>query len=72
MMWQSKKALDVRDPGAREAYCVEVECRINWRPIGAFHLFAVDIEEVGYFGSDQGVHDVKSWRPPADRQSVPG
>jgi hypothetical protein len=38
MMWQSKKALDVRDPGAREAYCVEVERRVNWRPMGDFHL----------------------------------
>ena len=64
-------ALDVTDPDAREAYCVEVERRIHWRPEGDFHLFAVDIEEVGYFRSQQGVHDVKTWRPPPDDPSVP-
>ncbi len=94
MMWESKKALDLRrDPrcvvhsvvrdkagtegdvkvygtavdvaGAeeRERYCRALEARIGWRPDGDFHLFAVEITEVGYFVVAAGGHETRTWRP---------
>jgi hypothetical protein len=56
-------ARDVVDPGRRERYGVALEAAIGWRPEGDFHLFAVDITEVGYFAVADGGHDVRAWRP---------
>ena len=47
----------------RERYCTALEQAIGWRPEGDFHLFAVDLTEVGYFAVVGGAHDVRSWRP---------
>ena len=54
---------DVHDPDERERYGVALEAAIGWRPDGDFHLFAVDITEVGYFAVVDGGHDVRTWRP---------
>ncbi|MGP0107465.1 MAG: hypothetical protein ACLPR9_01110 [Acidimicrobiales bacterium] len=43
------RAVPVDDAGTRERYCRALEARIGWKPEGDFHLFAVDITEVGYF-----------------------
>ncbi len=94
MMWQSKKALDLRrdprcvvhsatddkagtdgdvkvygrarevdDPGVRRRYGEALEAKIGWRPEGdEWHLFVVDVVEVGYFAVRDGGHDVRTWR----------
>jgi pyridoxamine 5'-phosphate oxidase-like protein len=48
------RAVDVRDAGLRTRYADELEAKINWRPSGPFHLFAVDVQSAGYivFGKD--------------------
>jgi len=57
------RALDVTAPEEREHYCEQLERRIGWRPEGEFHLFSIEITEVGYFRSNEGEHDVRTWRP---------
>ena len=54
---------DIDDPAVREEYGAALEAAIGWRPDGDFHLFAVDITEVGYFAVVDGGHDVRTWRP---------
>jgi hypothetical protein len=94
MMWQSRKALDLRrdprcvvhsvvtskdgtegdvkvygraieraDPEERSRYGAALFDRIGWRPPGDFHLFSVDIEEVGYFRVEGTGHRVGHWCP---------
>ncbi len=57
------RALAVEAPDQKERYCVALEARIGWRPEGYFHLFAVDITEVGYFVVADGGHRTRTWRP---------
>jgi hypothetical protein len=59
------RAVDVADPAERERYAVALEAQIGWRPSGDFHLFRVDITEVGYFAVVGDGHDVRTWVPPA-------
>ncbi len=59
------RAVDVVDPGRRERYGAALEARIGWRPEGDFHLFAVDITEVGYFVVAAGGHETRTWRAPS-------
>jgi hypothetical protein len=54
---------DVVDPVERERYGVALEGAIGWRPDGDFHLFAVDVTEVGFFRVVDGGHDARTWRP---------
>jgi hypothetical protein len=56
------RGVDIVDPAVRECYCSALFDKIGWRPDGAFHLFALDITEVGYFCSVDGGHDVRVWR----------
>ena len=37
------------DERRRDRYGAALFARIGWRPTGDFHLFVVDIDEVGYF-----------------------
>jgi hypothetical protein len=48
----------------RERYCRALEARIGWRPEGEFHLFTVDITEVGYFAVAEGNHHTRTWKAP--------
>jgi hypothetical protein len=57
------EARDVGDPDERDRYCSALEAAIGWRPEGDFHLFAVEVTEVGYFAVVDGAHDVRSWHP---------
>ena len=57
------RAVDVTDAAERERYGVALEAAIGWRPDGPFHLFALDLTEVGYFAAVDGAHDVRTWRP---------
>jgi hypothetical protein len=58
------RAEPVADPAEREAYGVALEAAIGWRPSGdEWHLFSVDITEVGYFCVVGGVHDTRHWAP---------
>jgi hypothetical protein len=57
------EAREVDEADERERYCTALEQAIGWRPEGDFHLFAVDVTEVGYFAVVDGAHDVRSWRP---------
>jgi hypothetical protein len=40
------RAVPVEDPHKRNRYCEVIEERIQWRPEGDFHLFAIDIDRV--------------------------
>jgi Pyridoxamine 5'-phosphate oxidase len=58
------RAVDVRDPAEREAYCVALEGKIGWRPPDdRFHLFKVDVSEVGWFRAAGEKHETQAWRP---------
>jgi hypothetical protein len=68
-------AVEVTDPDERDRYGVALEAAIGWRPTGDFHLFTVDIDEVGYIRVDGATHRVWHWRPGQDLgplQSRPG
>lgn len=56
------RAVAVEDPGERERYCRALEARIGWRPEGDFHLFAVDVVDVGYFVVAEGGHEIRTWK----------
>lgn len=56
-------ARDIADPGERAHYAAALEAAIGWRPEGEFHLFALDLTEVGYFAAVDSGHDVRTWRP---------
>jgi hypothetical protein len=59
------RAVDVADADERERYCQALEARIGWRPESdEFHLFAVDITEVGYFVVAGGGHETRTWLAP--------
>jgi hypothetical protein len=58
------RARDITDATERERYCVELEAHIGWRPSGEdYHLFGIDITEVGYFAVVGEDHDVRTWIP---------
>jgi len=57
------RARPVTDAASRDRYGEALEARTGWRPEGDFHLFAVDVAEVGYFAVRDGSHDVRTWRP---------
>ncbi len=57
------RAVEVTGADERDRYGVALFDRIGWRPPGDFHLFALDIEEVGYFRVERSVHRVWHWRP---------
>lgn len=57
------RAWDVREPGARERYGVALEEAIGWRPEGDFHLFALDVDQLGWMrNEDKGIR-LETWRP---------
>jgi hypothetical protein len=58
------RALDIADADERGRYCRALEARIGWRPDGDFHLFAVDITEVGYFVVAGEGHETRTWTAP--------
>jgi hypothetical protein len=57
------RGVEVTDVDQRDRYGVALFDRIGWRPTGDFHLFDVDIGEVGYFRVEGSVHRVWHWRP---------
>jgi len=57
------RGVETSDPAERDRYGAALFARIGWRPAGDFHLFVVDIEEVGYFRVEGSVHRVWHWRP---------
>jgi Pyridoxamine 5'-phosphate oxidase len=57
------RAVEVSDGTERERYCTALEARIGWRPDGDFHLFCVDITEVGFFAAVGDGHESRTWRP---------
>lgn len=57
------RGVEIADPDQRQRYGAALFDKIGWRPSGDFHLFAVDIEEVGYIRVEGSVHRVWHWRP---------
>jgi hypothetical protein len=47
----------------RDRYGAALYARIGWRPTGDFHLFTLDIDEVGYFKVEGADHRFWHWRP---------
>ena len=59
------QAQAVGDADVKERYAQALEAKIGWRPEGEeWHLFAIDVLEVGYFAVREGGHDVRTWRSP--------
>ena len=58
------RARDVQDPDRRRALEDAQFAKINWRPTGPYHAFAVDIERAGFisFGTDRRM---TRWSPAA-------
>jgi hypothetical protein len=56
------RALDVTDPDERERYGQVLQEQIGWRPEGDFHLFALDIDQVGYVRFEGGEQITWRWR----------
>jgi hypothetical protein len=57
-------ARDVADPDEREGYCRALQAKIGWRPENdEFHLFAIEVTEVGWFRVADGAHETEAWRP---------
>jgi hypothetical protein len=57
------RAIVIDDADAIERYCRALFEKINWRPDGQFHLFALDIEEATFLRYlDNGDQVVKRWR----------
>ncbi|MBI1885899.1 MAG: pyridoxamine 5'-phosphate oxidase family protein [Chloroflexi bacterium] len=58
------QAREVQDPEVVKRYCQALLEKINWRPDGPFHLFAVEIERATFIQYQQnGDQLVKEWRP---------
>jgi hypothetical protein len=57
------RAVEISDGDERDRYGAGLFALIGWRPSGDFHLFAVDIEEVGYVRVEGAMHRVWHWRP---------
>lgn len=57
------RAVEISNSEERDRYGAALYDRIGWRPSGDFHLFAVDIDEVGYFRVESQMHRVWHWRP---------
>ncbi|HXQ43559.1 MAG TPA: pyridoxamine 5'-phosphate oxidase family protein [Acidimicrobiales bacterium] len=57
------RGVEITDAPERDRYGVALFDRIGWRPTGDFHLFVVDVEEVGYFRVEGTTHRVWHWRP---------
>lgn len=57
-------ARSITDAAMRNRYGEALLARTGWRPEGDFHLFAVDVAEVGYFAVREGGHDVRTWQAP--------
>jgi hypothetical protein len=57
------RATEILDPDERDRYGVALFALIGWRPTGDFHLFTLDIDEVGYFRVEGNAHRVWHWRP---------
>ncbi len=57
------RAVETTDPDERDRYGAALFARIGWRPPGDFHLFLVEVEEVGYVRVEGSAHRVWHWRP---------
>jgi hypothetical protein len=58
-------ARDVPEPGRRDKYGDVLEAQINWRPSEPYHLFTLDVTEVGYCKFGAGKQVIRRWRPGA-------
>jgi hypothetical protein len=56
-------ARDVPERARRETYCDTLEKQIGWRPTEPFHIFTLDITEVGYCKFGEGKQTIRRWRP---------
>ena len=58
------RAVEVRDPETRRRYCEALFAKIGWRPQEPeFHVFALDVESVGYVVFEDGKISRKTWSP---------
>jgi hypothetical protein len=56
------RAIAVTNPTERERYCQVLQAKIGWRPQGDFHLFAVDVTQVGFVRFGGGEQLTQRWR----------
>ena len=55
------RAVDVQDPHRRDRYGQVIFERIQWRPEGDFHLFAIDIDSAVHIQYQDEQKMVQSW-----------
>lgn len=56
-------AHDVPEPERRTRYGDTLEQQLDWRPTEPYHLFTLDITQVGYCRFDGEVQVIRRWRP---------
>jgi hypothetical protein len=66
------RAVEVFEPDERARFCRALEAAIGWSPPGDFHLFAVDIVQVGIARVIDEVLRAQSWRPGRDVVAMVG
>jgi len=60
------RAVELVDLEARRRYCEALFAKIAWRPQEPeLHVFALDVESVGYVVFDDGKSVRKTWSPEA-------
>ncbi|MEE9473597.1 MAG: pyridoxamine 5'-phosphate oxidase family protein, partial [Acidimicrobiia bacterium] len=64
------EARTIVDGGLTERYCQVLEDRIDWRPDGDFHLFAIDIHRVWWFKYDGEQRLEERWTAPGGEPDV--
>ncbi len=64
------EARTIVDRGLTERYCQVLEDRIDWRPDGDFHLFAIDIHRVWWFKYDGEQRLEERWTAPGGEPDV--
>ena len=64
------EARTIIDGDLTERYCQVLEDRIDWRPDGDFHLFAIDIHRVWWFKYDGEQRLEERWTAPGGEPDV--
>jgi hypothetical protein len=63
-------ARNVPEPERRERYCDVLEKEIDWRPTEPFHVFSLDVTEVGYCRFGDGIQVIRRWRSGGPEQPI--
>ena len=57
------RAVEIEGADELDRYGEALYERIEWRPEGDFHLFAIDVAEVAFVRVQDGAMRIRTWRP---------